>query len=45
LNDQKVITVSVARARQIKTGIKFLCWIASELNIPREVGIVSSSFV
>ena len=45
LSDQKVITVSIARARQIKTGIKFLCWVASELNIPCEVGIVSSSFL
>jgi hypothetical protein len=40
-----VITVSIAKARQIKTGIKFLCWIAFDFNVSREVGIFSLSFI
>jgi hypothetical protein len=27
------------RNRQIKTEFKLFCWVASELNVPREVGI------
>ena len=45
LRDQKVITVSIAKTRQIKTGIKIFSWVAAELDVPCEAGIFSSSFV
>jgi hypothetical protein len=45
LSDQKAVTVSIARTRQINIGGNFLCWVASDLNVPFEVDILSLSFV